>query len=50
MAWLKKLVGAVVILGGVGAVAGWVLSAPVTLDRETLAKLGPGDAARGKRI
>ncbi|RWC63905.1 cytochrome c [Mesorhizobium sp.] len=50
MVWLKKLVGAVVILGGVGAVTGWVLSAPARLDSETLAKLGPGDAATGKRI
>ncbi|MFD1987729.1 c-type cytochrome [Mesorhizobium newzealandense] len=50
MPWLKKLVGALVVLGGVGAVAGWVLSAPARLDSETLAKLGPGDAARGKRI
>ncbi|UVK44482.1 cytochrome c [Mesorhizobium sp. AR07] len=50
MPWLKKLVGALVVLGGVGAVAGWFLSAPVRLDSETLAKLGPGDAARGKRI
>jgi len=50
MPWLKKLVAALVILGGVGAVAGWVLSAPVRLDSETLAKLGPGDVARGKRI
>jgi mono/diheme cytochrome c family protein len=50
MPWLKKLVGALVILGGVGAVAGWVLSAPVRLDSETLAKLVPGDAAKGKRI
>ena len=50
MPWLKKLVVALVVLGGVGAVAGWVLSAPVKLDSEALAKLGPGDAARGKRI
>ncbi|QKC84752.1 cytochrome c [Mesorhizobium sp. NZP2077] len=50
MPWQKKLVGAVVILGGVGAVAGWVLSAPARLDNATLAKLGPGDAAKGKRI
>ncbi|MBB6408185.1 cytochrome c [Mesorhizobium sangaii] len=47
---LKKLVGALVVLGGVGAVAGWVLSAPVRVDSGTLAKLDPGDAARGKRI
>jgi mono/diheme cytochrome c family protein len=50
MAWLKKLVGVALVLGGVGAAAGWVLSAPVRLDSETLAKLGPGDAAKGKRI
>lgn len=50
MPWLKKLVGAALVLGGVGAVGGWLLSAPVRLDAETVAKLGPGDAARGKRI
>ncbi|MER9334034.1 cytochrome c [Mesorhizobium sp. M0293] len=50
MPWLKKLVGALVVLGGVGAAAGWVLSAPVRLDGETQVKLGPGDAAKGKRI
>ncbi|WP_296741614.1 cytochrome c [Mesorhizobium sp.] len=50
MGWLKKLVGAVIVLGGVGAVAGWVLSAPARLDGETLSQLGPGDAAKGKRI
>ena len=50
MAWLKKLVGAVIVLGGAGAVAGWALSAPVRLDAATLVQLSPGDAARGKRI
>ncbi|WP_027053555.1 cytochrome c [Mesorhizobium erdmanii] len=50
MAWLKKLVGAAVVVGCVGAVTGWVLSAPVTLDTQTLTQLAPGDAARGKRI
>ncbi|PBB43972.1 cytochrome C [Mesorhizobium sp. WSM3866] len=50
MAWLKKLVGAVIVLGGAGAVAGWALSAPVRLDAATVAQLGPGDAAKGKRI
>jgi mono/diheme cytochrome c family protein len=50
MAWLKKLVGAVIVLGGAGAVTGWVLSAPVRLDAATVAQLGPGDAAKGKRI
>ncbi|TPI56767.1 MULTISPECIES: cytochrome c [unclassified Mesorhizobium] len=50
MAWLRKFVGAALVLGGVGAVAAWTLSAPVKLDAETMAKLAPGDAARGKRI
>lgn len=50
MAWLKKLAGAAIVLGGVAAAAGWVLSAPVRLDARTVAQLGPGDAARGKRI
>jgi mono/diheme cytochrome c family protein len=47
---LRKLAGAVVVLAGAGAVAGWFLSAPVRLDAETLAELGSGDAARGERI
>ncbi|ESW92295.1 diacylglycerol kinase [Mesorhizobium sp. LSJC269B00] len=46
----KKFVGAALVLGVVGAGAGWFLSAPVKLDTGTLAQLGPGDAARGKRI
>ncbi|MBZ9965085.1 cytochrome c [Mesorhizobium sp. BR1-1-2] len=50
MAWLRKLVGAALVLGGVGAVAAWTLSAPVKLDAEIMARLAPGDAARGKRI
>jgi mono/diheme cytochrome c family protein len=50
MARLRKLVGAVIVLGGAGVAAGWVLSAPVRLDAAAVATLGPGDAARGKRI
>ncbi|TPN83116.1 c-type cytochrome [Mesorhizobium sp. CU2] len=50
MAWLKKLVGAAIVLGGAAAVAGWFLSAPVGLDAATVSQLAPGDAARGKRI
>ncbi|MFK0688519.1 c-type cytochrome [Mesorhizobium sp. IMUNJ 23033] len=50
MPLLKKLIGAALVLGGVGAVAAWFMSAPVRLDAETVAQLGPGDAARGKRI
>jgi len=45
-----KLLGAVVILGAAAAVVGWFLSAPVRLDADTIAKLGAGDAAKGKRI
>ncbi|MER9626623.1 MULTISPECIES: cytochrome c [unclassified Mesorhizobium] len=50
MRLLKKLVGGALVLGGAAAIAGWFLSAPVRLDAATLAELGPGDAARGKRI
>jgi mono/diheme cytochrome c family protein len=50
MAWLKELVGAALVLGGVGAAGGWLLSAPVKLDAAALAQLGPGDATKGKRI
>jgi mono/diheme cytochrome c family protein len=47
---LKKVVGVLVILGAVGAAGGWILSAPVRVDPEALAGMGPGDAAKGKRI
>jgi mono/diheme cytochrome c family protein len=50
MAWLKKLAGTAAVVVAGCAVAGWVLSAPVKLDRDTLAQLGPGDAAKGERI
>jgi mono/diheme cytochrome c family protein len=50
MSWLKKISGAVLVLGGIGAVAGWFLSAPVKLGTETPARLGTGDAVKGKRI
>jgi mono/diheme cytochrome c family protein len=50
MPWLKRLVGAVLVLGAAGGAAGWILSEPVGADAQTLASLGPGDAARGKRI
>src|SRR4051794_9475622 len=50
MPLLKKLVVAALALGGVAAIAGWFLSAPVKLDAATVAQLGPGDATRGKRI
>ncbi len=46
----NKLVLAALVLGGAGAVAGWVLSAPQKLDDETLAALGTGDVGRGERM
>ncbi len=45
-----KLGVAILLLGGVGAVALWYLSAPARLDAETVAALGKGDATRGERI
>ncbi len=33
-----------------GVAGGWLLSAPQRLEAQTLAQLGPGDAARGERI
>lgn len=50
MGLLAKLAGAVLVLGGAGAVAAWFLSAPIRLDAQELAALGTGDAARGERI
>lgn len=50
MGFFRKIVGAALVLGGVGAVAGWFLSAPVTLSADAIAAAGTGDAARGKRI
>ncbi|MHA6685144.1 cytochrome c [Mesorhizobium sp. A556] len=50
MPWGRKLVGAAILAAGVVALAGWFLSAPERLDAQTLALLGPGDAARGERI
>jgi mono/diheme cytochrome c family protein len=47
---IGKLAGAILVLGGVGAVAAWFLSAPVRLDAATVASLGEGDATRGERI
>ncbi len=46
----RKLAGAALVVAVVAAVAGWVLSAPERLDAQTLAALGPGDAAAGERI
>lgn len=50
MGFVRKLVGAALVLGAVAAVALWLLSAPGRLDAATVAGLGPGDAAKGERI
>ena len=50
MRTIAKLAVGAVLLAGVAAVAGWVLSAPQRLDEATLAQIGAGDAARGERI
>lgn len=50
MAWLKKTAAAVIVVGGACAAAGWFLSAPEKVDAGILAQLGPGDAAKGRRI
>lgn len=48
-AW-KKATGAAIVIVCAGALGGWFLSAPEKLDAQALAQIGPGDAARGKRI
>jgi len=45
-----KIATGLIVVAGVAAVAGWVLSAPQRLDDAALAGLGPGDAGRGERI
>ena len=50
MGLARKLGLLLVALGVAGAAIGWFLSAPVRLDTETLAAMGEGDAARGRRI
>jgi len=50
MAVAGRLLGMAIILGCAAAAAGWFLSAPARLDAAVLAGLGPGDAAKGRRI
>lgn len=45
-----KLLCSAAIIGCICAVAGWSLSAPVRLDADTVARLGTGDATKGRRI
>jgi mono/diheme cytochrome c family protein len=47
---IRKAAVAIVVLGGAGVAALWLLSAPTRLDAETIAALGKGDAAKGQRI
>jgi mono/diheme cytochrome c family protein len=45
-----KLAGAVLVLGGVAAVAGWFLTAPDRLNADEIPVVTDGAAARGERI
>jgi mono/diheme cytochrome c family protein len=45
-----RLVGALVVVGAVGAAAGWFVSAPRPLDAHEIAAVPVGDATRGERI
>lgn len=47
---LKKLAGGLILLIAAGVAGGWYLSAPVRLDPQAVAQLGPGDPLKGKRI
>jgi mono/diheme cytochrome c family protein len=50
MRLLRRLIVALAILGVIGAVAAWFLSAPRPLDAAELASLPAGDAARGELV
>jgi mono/diheme cytochrome c family protein len=50
MRLLRRLIIALAILGVIGAVTAWFLSAPRPLDAAALAAVAPGDAARGERV
>jgi mono/diheme cytochrome c family protein len=50
MRLLRRLIGALLVLGVIGAVVGWLLSAPQPLDGAALAAVPSGDTARGERI
>ncbi len=47
---LWRALGALVVVGAIGAVTGWFLSAPRPLEAAELAGVPAGDAARGERI
>ncbi|MFC3209084.1 cytochrome c [Aquamicrobium soli] len=49
-AWRKRSAAAALVVVVAGAAGGWLLTAPERLDAQTLAQLGPGDAAKGERI
>lgn len=50
MGLIRKLAGAVIVLGGLGAAGFWYISAPQRLSAEQVAALGTGDATRGERM
>ncbi len=50
MRLLRRVAGALVVLGVAGAAAAWFLSAPRPLQAAALASVRPGDAARGELV
>lgn len=47
---MRKLIAGAVVLAALGAIAGWVLSAPRSLDDAGIAPVSDGAEARGERI
>lgn len=47
---MRKLIAGAVVLAALGAIAGWVLSAPRPLDGADIASVSDGAEARGERI
>lgn len=47
---IRKLVIAALVLGAIGGLAFWFLTAPQTLSAQEIASAGEGDVARGERM
>lgn len=50
MSTLGKIAAALVVLGGAGGLAGWLLSAPERPDPQIMAATAPGDVDNGRRM
>ena len=50
MPLMRKLIAGAVVLAALGAIAGWILSAPRTLGEAEIAAVSEGAEARGERI